>query len=145
MSDKCSSRDSKEETYPRNSLVGKTTKFPLLCLEQDSGDGRSCSCPTAFLQRCPTAALSRNSLAPYRDGAMGKREFFSELSHSGAPCHNHQKALPFLGALDKPQVQHNKATQWAVPSVRNACHSANQLLWGKRGPGKCLPHPSCRA
>lgn len=74
----------------------------------------------------------------------GKQGILFRAEPFRGSCSNHQEALLFLGALHKPQVQHNKATQWAVPSVRNAPHSAQRLFRGKKGPGNCLPHPQLR-
>lgn len=142
--------------------MGKTTKFLLSRLQQDSDRGRSCSCSRTFLQRCTTGtgccspvlcAGVRAQPAPgqeqpgllqrpseEKEGILFRPEPFRG---SVQGCRNPQEALlSSLEHFSSHKYNNNNTTQWAVPSVRNALHSAKGLCWGKRVLETASPTPA---
>lgn len=154
LSDRCSSSDCKEEKEIRcrNPLLGKNPKFPVSCLQQDCGQGRCCSCSMTLLQRhqwqwllqpspvcwgVSTACSRSEQRGLLQRGTMGKREFFSHLSHPGAITRE-------LFSLPRSTSQATSATQ---PRNKTGCALCEECysfckghFWGKKGSGKCLPH-----
>lgn len=143
--------------------MGKTTKFLLSCLQQDSDRGRSCSCSRTFLQRCTTdtgccspvlCAGVRAQPAPgqeqpgllqrpseEKEGILFRPEPFRGSVHG---CRNPQEAL--LSSLEHfSSHKYNNTTTTGCALCEECSSFCKTALLGEKGSGNCLPHPSCRA
>lgn len=120
----------------RNSLVGNIPKFPVLCLQQDCGQGGSCSCSVPSLQRGTRGTACCSPALGCCDKPWQRGNSFQGLDG------NHQQ-LSLLssppGALHKPEYS-TASTRWAVPPGRNAAHCAERLQ-GEKGSGSASSTP----